>query len=311
MFLRAFWLLFFFPLALLADETEPDSDCAVEKEEEQDDSEEECDTKEAKPLPIGNFALPLSQQIAPLVSFGQLEIGPKDLQYYLLGDFFWGSKTYTTFLTPAILYGVTDEIDIYLQLPVSTGERVYNHTSGGLEDFILQFEYAYYSFTSWCYTNQATVVASISYPTGNPYKMPPTGYGAPAFFLGGTFSHVSQWWYAFASFGGLFPTENKGLKFGDSILYQCGFERVICAIPDCMIFAWMVEFDGTYTKKNWFRGHINSNTGGNVILVTPSLWYSTKHWILQGGVGIPVVQHLNGNQPKNSAALFFILGYNV
>jgi hypothetical protein len=289
------------------------------KKEEEKPKQEECKKEEKPkfskkgppPLPIGNFALPTSQQIAPLVSFGQLEIGADELQYYLLGTFIWGNRTFLSTLTPAILYGITDEVDLYLRLPFSPGNYHDGHHSAGIEDIILQVEYAYYTFNTCCYTNQATIVSSIFYPSGDPDQNPPTGFGAPSFFIGGTFSHVSRWWYGFFSTGALFPTENHGTQFGDQYLYQFGYERIICAIRDRMIFAGMVEFDGTYSKKNRIHGMIDPDSGGNVILITPSFWFSTKRWILQGGLGFPVLQNLNGHQTKNYLALFFIIGYNL
>jgi hypothetical protein len=282
-----------------------------EKPKKEEDKKEEFSKKGPTPTPIGNFALPTSQQIAPLVGFGQLVAGAEVLQYYLVGNFFEGNDTFTSTLIPAILYGITDEVDVYLQLPFSPGNYQNKHRSAGIEDIILQFEYAYYTLNTCCYINQATVVSYISYPTGDSHKTPPTGFGSPAFFIGGTFSHVSRWWYSFFSTGGVFPTETHGTKFGDEFLYQFGYERVICAIKDRMIFAWMVELDGTYSKKNRIHGMINPDSGGNTILITPSFWFSTKRWIVQGGVGFPVVQNLNGDQPKNNLALFFIIGYTL
>ncbi len=302
------------------EKTEKESSTQTEKKDEKEETKKEEEkpaeetTTESKhgptPLTIGNFSLPTSQQIAPLIGFGQLVAGTDVLQYYLVGNLFWGNRLLTSTLLPSILYGVTDQVDIYLQLPFILENHIDDQTSAGLGDIVLQFEYAYYTYTTKCYSNQATVVATILYPSGDPDKEPPTGFGAPSFFLGGTFSHTDRWWYAFFSTGELFSTENHRSKFGDQFLYQWGFEKVICARKDRMIFAWMVEIDGTYTKKNRINGLIDRNSGGNVLLMTPSLWYSTKKWILQGGIGIPLVQQLNGHQPKTNLALLFIIGRN-
>jgi hypothetical protein len=309
-------LLIMLPLPLFAEEQAQKQAQPCPKIQEQPKQPEpikkqNCSCKQIQPLPIGNFALPVSQQVAPIVSFGQLVLGADVLQLYLLGDFFLGHETFTSILTPAILYGLTDQVDVYLQLPFSPRNKVRDHSSAGIEDIILQFEYAYYTCNTRRYRDQATIVANITYPSGDPDKRPPTGFGSPSFFIGGTFSHLDRWWYGFFSTGAIFPTENHGTKFGNDYLYQCGYERVIRAIKDRMIFAATVEFDGTYSKKNRIRGLIDPNSGGNVILITPSFWFSTKRWIVQGGIGFPVVEHLNGNQPKTRLALFFIIGLTV
>jgi|GEM_PF-424416 len=282
-----------------------------QKEVAEKEENEKTAKKGPKHIPVGNFALPTSQQIAPLVAFGQLVVGEDVLQYYLTGNFFGGNKTFVSILTPGIVYGITEEVDVYLQLPFSPGNFQDKQCSAGVRDILLQAEYAYYTCETCCYTNQATIVANITYPTGDPCKNPSTGFGAPSFFIGGTLSHVDLWWYGFLSAGAHFPTENHGTKFGDDYLYQFGYERVICAITDQMVFAWMVEFDGTYSKKDRIHGRFDPNSGGNVVFFTPSLWFATRRWIVQGGLGFPIIQNLHGKQRKNDLALFFIIGYNL
>jgi hypothetical protein len=245
------------------------------------------------------------------VSFGQLVIGDDILQYYLLGDFFWGRDIFRMDLTPAILYGITDELAAYLRVPFTPANTQGDQSSFGIEDIILQFEYAYYTYNTRCYTNLGTIVTAIYYPTGDAHKNPPTGFGAPAFFIGGTFSHESIWRYFFFCPGALFPTENHGTKYGDQYLYEFGYEHIIYTIKDCMIFAWMVEFDGTYSKKDRIHFKINPDSGGNVILLTPSLWFSTKRWIFQGGISLPIIQKLNGHQQKIGGAFLFSIGWTA
>jgi hypothetical protein len=69
----------------------------------------------------------------------------------------------------------------------------------------------------------------------------------------------------------------------------------------------MIEFDGTYSERDKIHGITDPNSGGNVLLVTPSIWLSTDQWFVQLGVSVPVVQQLNGQQQK----LWFIIDYNI
>ena len=170
--------------------------------------------KEEEPLPIGNFALPTSQQPAPLVSFGQLIIGKDVLQLYFMPFFFLGNDFYTTAVLTSMLYGITDDLVATIGVPVSPGNKNRNHHSSGLEDIFLGLEYAFYSTKSKCSTNQATVLAEVIFPSGNPRVDPPTGFGSPSFFIGGTFNHMTTIWAFFFSSGAFLTTQNDGIKFG-------------------------------------------------------------------------------------------------
>lgn len=268
--------------------------------------------KGPEPLSIGNFSLPVPLQIAPLVAFGQLIVVATDLQFQLLGHGFWGNKAYHSNLALAILYGPTDETDIYLQILFDPANREGHAHSSGISDINLQFEYAFFTHTTLTSSNQATIVSAITFPTGESHKNPPTGFGAPSFFIGGTFSHIDRWWYAFVSTGALFPMEHCGRKFADLFYYQCGFEHVISAVKDRFVFAWMVELSGTYTRKELINCRPNPDTGGNVILITPSLWLALHSgWIFQGGVSFPVVQKLNGHQFKQSIGIYFSINHSI
>ncbi len=71
----------------------------------------------------------------------------------------------------------------------------------------------------------------------------------------------------------------------------------------------MVEADGQYTGKNKINGVKDPNSGGNVLFITPSMWISSNHLILQLGAGVPVIQHLIGTQDKNSYLLALNIGW--
>ena len=62
----------------------------------------------------------------------------------------------------------------------------------------------------------------------------------------------------------------------------------------------MVEIDGFYYEKDKIQGHVDPNSGGNVIYVTPSIWISTPTIYFQLGAGLPVSQHWNGHQNREN-----------
>lgn len=269
------------------------------KEEEEDKNGKK---KEEEPPKIGNFALPTSQQPAALFGFGGNIIDKGEVQLYFFADEFSGKEKLTIDLIPSVLFGITDKWSIFFNFPFTPELRDGRNKSSGLEDFFVQLEYAFYEKKTIHYVDQATIVVNITAPTGSIRKNPPTGFGSPTFFLGGTFYRTWVDWFAFTSHGAILTTSDHGNKIGDEFLYQFGFGRNIPSPPG-LIYAWMLEVDGQYNKKNRIHGDIDPNSGGNVIYVTPSLWVSSKEMLIQFGVSLPVNQNLFGKQNKFDYAL--------
>ncbi|HLB52707.1 MAG TPA: hypothetical protein VJK48_03230 [Chlamydiales bacterium] len=271
------------------------------------------DEKEAvDPLPIGNFSVPTVTQVSPLISFGQLLIGKGALLSQLSGNYAWIEKGYATNVIPNVIYGIIDDLSVFLGIPFSPKDRIGSFHSSGIEDIFLQWEYRFFNRKRIDCTLQATVVANVQFPTGSSAKNPPTGNGSFTYFLGTTVAYMSSNWYAFASPGTNLTTSHSGSQTGNSYLYQCGVARYIAPLsPKGWIFDFMVEFDGTYSEKNKVHGVKNPNSGGNIIFITPSIWISSDHLIIQWGVSVPLIQALNGEQKKIICSTASTLGFGV
>lgn len=258
--------------------------------------------KQEEPPKIGNFALPTSQQPAALFGFGGNIIDKDEIQIYFFGDEFRGKNRIVTDLIPSLLFGVTDNWSIFFNFPFTPIMEDEAHKSRGFEDFFVQLEYAFYNKSTITYVDQATIVANITVPTGSSKKIPPTGFGAPSLFLGATYYRVWIDWFVFTAPGAVLTSSNHGTKFGDQFLYQFGLGRNIPS-PKDWIYAWMVEVDGQYNKKNRIDGTIDNNSGGNVLYVTPSIWISSKEMLFQFGFSLPINQNIFGKQRKFDYAL--------
>lgn len=263
---------------------------------------EDSDKKE--PPKIGNFALPSSQQPAALFGFGGNIIDRGEVQLYFFADEFKGKKKLTIDLIPSVLFGVTENFSIFFNLPFTPSLRDRRRRSRGLEDFFIQLEYSFYNTKTEEYVNQATVVGNVTAPTGSVKKNPPTGFGAPSIFLGGTFYHTRIDWFLFTSQGAVLTFSDNRTKIGDQFLYQFGLGRNISS-PQGWVYAWMLELDGQYNRRNRIKGKINRDSGGNALYLTPSLWVSSKEILMQFGLSIPINQNLFGRQSKFDFALNF------
>ena len=291
MFKKSRYLLFFFLNFLTASVYLQGLTNEIDKE-----------NKEDEPPSIGNFALPSSQQPYGLIAFGGNVIDSSEVQLFFFADDFKGKNKIIIDLIPSVLYGITDNCSIFFNFPFTPELRDGNQKSSGLEDFFVQVEYAFYNKKTSYYVDQATIVGNISFPTGSIRKNPQTGFGSSSFFLGGVYSRMMVDWFIFTSHGAILTTYDRKNKIGEQFLYQFGFGRNIPS-PYGWIYAWILEIDGQYSKKNRIHGTIDSNSGGNFILATPSLWISSKYLLFQFGVSIPINQNLFGKQNKFDYAL--------
>lgn len=265
--------------------------------------------KKVEPPKIGNFSLGTSQQPGPLVSIGQNIIDKDQLQFFLFADDFIGIKKYNVDLVPSLLYGITDNFSVYFNYPIALSYKEGDYHSSGPEDMFVQFEYAFYNASNADYSDQATVLANMTFPTGSPEKNPATGLGSPSFLLGGTFMRAYPYWFGFVSPGAILTTSYHGMKVGNQFLYQAGIGGNIEGVPNELITAWMVELDGQYSQKSRARGVSDPNSGGNVVYLTPSFWLSSQQFILQVGAGVAVAQHQNGDQKRAKYLLVANLGW--
>lgn len=255
-------------------------------------------------LKIGNLALPGSQQPNTLFGFGQNIVDRYDLQGFLYPLIEIGPTMQTIEMAPSLLYGITDDLSLYLSWPIAARFQQDNKRSSGPEDFIIQGEYALITQKTVTSSDQITVVGALYAPFGNPFKNPPLSLRATSFFLGMTASHISTQWYWYLSPGALITTNyNNTSTYGNQYLYQAGFGSNITYAPDRWIVAWVVDLLGTYTKKNRIEGKNDPNTGGNTIALGFSLWFSTQECIIGAGVAPSIAQHLNGQQAAVSVSI--------
>jgi hypothetical protein len=145
-----------------------------------------------------------------------------------------------------------------------------------------------------------TVVANVSFPTGDPKQTPYISFGSPSFFLGFTASHTLPTWYVFVSSGAQVTTSHEGTKIGNQFFYECGVSRNISYRPDTWILSCFLELDGVYRQRNRIAGRVDRNSGENDILLGPALWFSTQRFIVHGGIQWYIAQHLFGVQSKNN-----------
>ncbi|PWU04362.1 MAG: hypothetical protein C5B43_04725 [Verrucomicrobia bacterium] len=286
--------------------TQINEDTKIENKDSDKDTENKGEDETAKgkesriePEKIGNFALGPSQIPVPLSTFGENIVEKGDLIFYTAADFISlsGRNNYNSEITPGLLYGITDDFSVFLNVPFAPKNKERNHRSSGLEDISLQFEYAYFTKDTKSSSLQATVVGNIAFATGSHTKTPPTGLGSINFFTGLTLTYTGVIWIYVAELGVLLPTKHRGFRAGNQYFYNAAIGKNICTTPN-WIFALFAEFSGLYACKDSLNNHKDPDSGGNTITCFPSLWISSENLSLQLGIGLPIYQHLFGKQLK-------------
>lgn len=252
-----------------------------------------------EPPKIGNFAVPEEQQPGSLIAFGENIVNKDTKKFLIFADDFGGVNQHFIDFYPSFIYGITDNLSILVTTPIAIDYQSNSSRSRGLEDSVIQLEYAFYNKSTRCYVDQASVVTNVTLPTGSVQKDPYTGFGAPSYFLGAQFERIYADWYGFTSDGALFPSSKNGTRIGNIYYYQFGIGRNIMNVCG-WVLAGVTELDGYFYERNRISGEIDPDSGGNVIYFMPSFWASNKDFIWQFGTGWAVQQHLFGDQSRNT-----------
>lgn len=267
-------------------------------------------TEDVQQLKLGNFALPSSQQPGPLVGFGQNMLDKGDLQLFNFIDYLHGCNKNFSQIIPTLLYGFTTDLSLYLQLPIATKFQENNDLYRGPSEALMQLEYSFFNRSTETTLNQISVVANVAFSFESGFKSIRKGQATTNLFLGFTASHMGTDWYPFASLGVIYAVpESKKTKYGNQVLYECGLSRNISYKEDGYIFNWMIELDGFYEQQDKECGACNPNSGSNTILFGPSLWFSTKHFSIQGGISGVIYEKLQGKQNRNKYYITVDIGW--
>ena len=265
-----------------------------------ENSETSKGTDEAeKTVKEGNLSFPVSQQPNPLISFGMNVLDNKETQVIFVGNQIKAHRQYTISMNPTLYYGLTDSLSLTIGAPTVIKNKFNDHRSAGIGDIYTGLEYAYYTKANKRSYDQATILATVTVPTGSVYKEPQTGIGANSYFFGTTISRMGVDWFYFLCMGGIFTDPHRKIKVGNQFICQSGVGRRITNNKN-WLYAWILEFDGNYTAESTERHVLNRNSGGTLMIITPSIWISAReHFLFQMGIGIPVYQNFFGRQRKN------------
>lgn len=259
--------------------------------------------KKSKPVHKGNFLYAILP--GNTFAFGQNIFEKKTLVFYPTFSQLAGKDSSTIKFFPAFIYAFTNDLSLYVGLPIVPKDKENSCTLRGIGSMFVQLEYAFINQTTSSAQNLATIVANIGLPTTH---LSPkscdmlstcSNTSAPtSFFIGTTASRTAINWYVYGTLGAQFNTTKNDFKPGTELFYQFGIGHFIANIGRCCATG-ILECNGIWTQKDTSCNTKDENSGGHLFYIGPTISFSANRWSLSGGIQAAAIQRLNGCQNKN------------
>lgn len=223
-----------------------------------------------------------------------------------------------------LVYGATRDLALFAIFPYifrtlkfpdpETGNRI-NQKDNGIGDLTLIARYTVYANDYRSGTFRLAPLLGVKLPTGDDDLRPITTDSVDVQF--GGVSTVT-WDYGRHEIDAdavyRLNTEADNFDKGDSLTYNLSYQfRVFpWTLPERGLpnFVYLVaEANGFFSKKNELDSFTIGDSGGNTIFLSPGLQYSTRRFILESSVQLPVAQDLNGNQVETD--FIWAIGFRI
>ncbi len=220
-------------------------------------------------------------------------------------------------------YGVTPDFALFGMLPwfdkrldMSMGGQAITRRRSGVGDLTLLGRYTAYQYDAPGRTLRIAPFLGVKAPTGEDNardgfgRLPaPVQIGSGSWdWLGGVVGSYQTLDFEIdgqASYKA--NREANGFQSGDvadldgSLQYRLWPGSLGSGVPAFLY--GVLEANLIHSAKDDSGGIADPNSGGTTLFLSPGLQYVTKKWIVEAGVQIPVVQHLNGTALKNNYVL--------
>lgn len=195
-------------------------------------------------------------------------------------------------------YGFSSKLALFGVLPlvdVSTEIGAVSASEFGLGDAALFARYEVFRSDQPGRTIRISPYAGVRLPTGRDGK---TGDGSVDVFGGLIATIASTQWVLDSQLRYDHNREADGFERGDSVSFESSFQYRLApgrVTQDTTGFVFgVLELSANYYERNRLGGVTDPNSGGFQLYLTPGLQYSTRRWIADLGVKIPIVNDLNG-----------------
>lgn len=202
-----------------------------------------------------------------------------------------------------IIYGITSDLAATLVIPgilekvekTETEDR----SSSGFGDLSFRLKYRFWRRDTPGTQDSAAIILGGKFPTGNEDKNPKLGSGSTDFLIGLAAARESRRWYYFGDLRYRLNTKDDQFKADDKIFADAAIGirpwPTEYLEPD---WVFLVESNWETQQRSEQFGQDVSDSGGDLLFISPGFFWTYRNWAVKGGVQVPVYQHLFGNQPE-------------
>lgn len=235
-------------------------------------------------------------------------------------------RTVDTIAIPSVLvYGVTERFNviakypiIYRDLDIGTATGRSSREAAGFGDLTILGKYLFWKKDQKSETIRANLVGGLEFPTGNTNeddslgKIPrniQVGKGSWNPVVGSVWTWQTLRQQVDLSLTYQFNTEGHGFEFGDQLKHDVSYQLRIYpwTLPDKSgvptYLNLVAEANGVWNQKSESRGSTVDASGGYTLFLSPGIQLVTKRFIVETSIQLPVIQELNGEQPKTQYVL--------
>jgi DNA-binding transcriptional MerR regulator len=210
-----------------------------------------------------------------------------------------------------LLYGITEDWSVTLDIPQILDKKEGVLSSEGLGDIDLRTKYQLYRKDSLGAQDKVALIYGLELPTGDEKDNPPLGSGSYDHLFGLSAGHESITWYYFLTGRYVLNADAGALDKGDRLL----FDGAVGLRPWLRSYkSWdlvvLLESSYIYAEKDVKNGAGLSNTGGQELFLGPTFLWSIRNLMVKGGIQFPIWQDLNGSQDKRDFRSQIALEYH-
>jgi len=217
----------------------------------------------------------------------------------------------------AVPYNITSDFLVGGMIPlinVQAKSLSGSSSSFGLGDLSLFAKYLVVQIDGLQETFRIIGKGSVKLPTGNKNLTPSLGTGTIDYSLGAVGAWIGKRFGVYGDVSYSLNGTSDGYKLGNSLNYNVslGFRALPAVYETYPTEQWnlYLELNGKYTVKDEVNEQKLSNTGGNVLFISPGVQYiPSREYILEASVQIPIHQKPNGTQLGTN--LIALLGVRV
>ncbi len=208
-----------------------------------------------------------------------------------------GEEGHDRTLTTELLYGLTPDFSLTLELPTLLHRRRASGSGSGLGDVLLRGKYRFWNRNRLGSSDRAAWLLGVRFPTGAHHRRADPGSGGFDLLTGVSVAHESRRWYGFGTLRTVLRTQHQGLDRGERLLFDLagGVRPWLTEYtePDLVM---LLEFNGEWASRDRRSGHRLRDSGGWLGWLGPTALLSYRSWMLKIGVQVPVASHLGGGQ---------------